>query len=195
MTSALDAQEITTSQPAEATQVTTVVEKAQPEQIQIEEKPFKKLKVQVSSILVSTIHLTNSEEEDTRIYPMPITAEPGKGNYLQGFMNLFNGSNGKSSSALPQSQPSFDHVPSSSALLLLLIIALSSLSIGSTVTPFITQLYQNATCVPDSILPASLQMSISSSTIPPVFKVPLHIFCLSSIPSSNYEKASTFLPS
>ena len=121
--------------------------------------------------------------------------ETRNGNDLQGFMNLFNGSNGKSSSVLPQSQPSFQLGPSSSALLLSSIIAVSSLSTSSTVTPFMTQLYQDATCVPNSILPASLQMLISSSTIPLVFKVPLHIPYFSSIPSSDYEKTLAFLPS
>ena len=82
MTSALDTQEITTSQPAEATQVTTVVEKDQLEQTQIEEKPFKNLKVQVSSIPTSTIDLSNSDEEDERISPVPVTVEVGNGNGL-----------------------------------------------------------------------------------------------------------------
>ena len=47
MALALDTQEIITSQPAETTQVSTIVEKAQSEQTHIEEKPFKNLKVQV----------------------------------------------------------------------------------------------------------------------------------------------------
>ena len=80
MNSALDTQEITTSQPVEAIQVTTVVEKAQSEQTHIEEKPLKKLKVQVSSIPTYTIDLTNSEEEDERISHVPITMELGNGN-------------------------------------------------------------------------------------------------------------------
>ena len=66
MTSALDPQEITTPQPTEADQVITVVEKDQSEQNQIEEKPFKRLKVLVSSIPTSTIYLTHSREEDER---------------------------------------------------------------------------------------------------------------------------------
>ena len=44
MTSALDTQDITTSQPVEATHVTTVVKKTQSEQTYIEENPFKRLK-------------------------------------------------------------------------------------------------------------------------------------------------------
>ena len=60
----------------------TVVEKAQLEQTQIEEKPFKKLKVQISSIPASTIDLTHSEEEDERISPVTITVEIGNVNYL-----------------------------------------------------------------------------------------------------------------
>ena len=43
MTSALDTQEIATSQPAEAAQVTTMVEKTKSEQTQVEEQPSKKL--------------------------------------------------------------------------------------------------------------------------------------------------------
>ena len=86
--------------------MTTVVEKSQSKQTQIEEKPLKKLKAQVSSISASTIDLTNSKEEDERISPVPVTVETGNGNDLQEFMNLFNGSNGRSLLSLPQSQPS-----------------------------------------------------------------------------------------
>ena len=153
------------------------------------------MKVQVSSIPASTIDLTHSEEEDERISPVPVTAEPSNGNDLQEFMNLFNGSNGKSSSALPQSKPSSHHGPSSSALLLSSIIALSSLSTGSTMTPFMTQLYQDATCVPNSILPPSLQILISSSTLPPFFKLPLHIASFSLVFSPIHEKTSALTPS
>ena len=81
-TSALDTQEITTSQLAEATQVTTVVEKTQYEQTQIEEKPFKRLNMLVSSIPISIIDLTHSKEEDERISPVPVTIETGNGNDL-----------------------------------------------------------------------------------------------------------------
>ena len=191
MTSALNTQEITSSQAFEATHVTMVVEKSQYEQSQIEEKLFKKLRVQVSSIPASTIDLTNSEEEDERISPVPVIVETGNGNDLQDFMNLFNGNNGKSSSTLPQSQPSSQLGPSSYPLLLSSIIALSSFSTGSTMTPFMSQLYQNATCLPLYITPVSLQMPIPSSTTPPFFKVPLHIPSFSSIPYSVHEKAST----
>ena len=65
-------------------------EKTQYEQTQVEEKPFKKLKL---SILISTIDLTHSKEEDERISPIPVTVETGNGNDLQNFTN---GSNGKS---------------------------------------------------------------------------------------------------
>ena len=125
-----------TPQPAEAAQVITVVEKAQSEQTHIEEKPFKRLKASVSSIPISTIDLTHSEEEDERISPVPIIVEAGNSNDLHDFINLFNGSNIKSSSSPPQPQPSSQPFPSSSTLLLSSIIALSSLSTGSTVTPF-----------------------------------------------------------
>ena len=55
MTSALDTQEVAASQPAEAAQLTTVVEKTQYEQPQVEENSSKKLKI---SIPDSTIELT-----------------------------------------------------------------------------------------------------------------------------------------
>ena len=87
MTSALDTQEIITSQLVEATQVNTVVEKAQFEQTQVKENPFKRLKVQVSPIPASTVDLTHSEEEDERISPVPVTAEPRNGNDLQELIN------------------------------------------------------------------------------------------------------------
>ena len=80
MTLALDTQEIATFQPAEATQVTTVVDKAQYEQTQVEKKPLKELKVQVSSFPASTIYLTNSEEEDERLSLAPVTEEARKDN-------------------------------------------------------------------------------------------------------------------
>ena len=99
MTSSLDNQEMETSHPAKAAQVTTVVEKTQSEQTQVEEKPSKKLKI--SSIPTSTIDLTHLEEDDERVSPVPVTVETGNGNDLQNFTNLFNGRNGKSSSPPP----------------------------------------------------------------------------------------------
>ena len=64
ITSVLDTQEIVTSKPVKDTQVTTIVDKAQSEQTQVEKKPLKVLKAQISSFPASTIDLTNSEEED-----------------------------------------------------------------------------------------------------------------------------------
>ena len=107
--------------------------------------------------------------------------EPGNGNDLQEFMIFFNGINGKFSLDLPQLQPSSQPSPSSSSLLLSSIIALSSLSVGSTMAPFMSQLYQDATCLPYSITHVFVQMPIPSSTIPPVFKVPLHVPSRSSV--------------
>ena len=66
----------------------------------------------------------------------------------------------------PQPQPSSQSVPSSSALLPSSIIALSSLSDGSTMTPFMTHLYQNDTCLLESITPISVDMPIPSSIVP-----------------------------
>ena len=62
--------------------MTTIVEKDQLEQTQIEEKPFKNLKVQVSSIPTSTVYLTHLEEEVERISPVPFTIEGGNANDL-----------------------------------------------------------------------------------------------------------------
>ena len=60
MASAINSQEIATSQLDEATQVTTIIDKAQYKQTQVEKKPLKESKVQVSSFPASTIYLTNS---------------------------------------------------------------------------------------------------------------------------------------
>ena len=137
------------------------------------------MKVQVSSFPASTIDLTNSkEEENERVSPLIVTEEVGNGNNLQEFMNLFSGNNGRSSLALPKLQSSSEPCPSSSALLLSLILSLSSLPTGSTVTPLMYQLYHDATCLPYSITPISVQMPIPPSTISQVFKVPLHILLL-----------------
>ena len=96
MNSALDTQEIATSQLVEVSQVSTVVEKIQPGQTQVEDKPLKKEDI---SSFVPTIDLANSEEEEGRSSPIPITIETGND-----FQNLTNGSNGNVSSPLPQSQ-------------------------------------------------------------------------------------------
>ena len=110
-------------------------------------------------------------------------------------MNFFSGSNARSSSALPKSQYSSDPCPSSKALLLSSILALSSLPTGSTMTPLMSQLYHDATCLPDSITPVSVQTPNTPSTISQLFKVPLHIPSFSSIPSHVHEKISVLSPS
>ena len=153
------------------------------------------MKVQVSSIPASAIDFTNSKEEDERIFPVLVTMEAGNGIGLREFTNLFNGSNDRPSSALPQSQPSSQPCPSSFSLLLSSIQALSSLPTGSTMTPLMSQLYQDATCLPHSITLVSLQIPIPSSTIPLVFKLPLHIPSFSSVLSPVHEKASALSPS
>ena len=101
MTSALETQEVTTSQPTEDAQVIIVVEKTQSVLAQIEREPLKWLESLISSVLASTIDLTHSEEEDERVSPMPVTIEVGNGNDL---LNFTNGSNGKYSSPPSQSQ-------------------------------------------------------------------------------------------
>ena len=64
MTSALDTQEVTTFQPIEDAQVTTVHENTQFVLAQIEQEPLKRLQSLILSIPASTIELTHSEEED-----------------------------------------------------------------------------------------------------------------------------------
>ena len=135
-----------------------MVEKTQPEQTQVEEKTLKKINI---SIRVPTIDLTNSEDEEEIISPVPVTVETGND-----FQNFTNGSNGKISSPPPQSQPSCQSVPSSSAILLSSIMALSSLSDGSIVTPFMSELYQNGTILPNSITPIPMDIPIPSSVVP-----------------------------
>ena len=93
MTSTLDTQEVATSQITAISQITTVVEKNQPEQNQVEEKPLKKINI---SIRVPTIDLTNSEDEEEIISPVPVTVETGND-----FQNFTSGNNGKLSSPLP----------------------------------------------------------------------------------------------
>ena len=93
MTSALDTQEVATSQSVEISQVTTVVEKTQPEQTQVEDNPLMKMK---TSIPIPTIDLTNSEEEEEIISPVLVTVETGND-----FQIFSNGSNGKISSPPP----------------------------------------------------------------------------------------------
>ena len=147
------------------------------------------MKVQVPSFPASTIDLTNSkEEEDERISLVTVTEEVGNGNNLQDFMNLFSGSNVKTSSSLPKWKYYSEPCPSSSALLLSLILALFSLPMGSTRTPLMSHLYHDATCLPDSITLVSVQTPIPPSTVSQVCKVTLHIPSLSSTPSPVHEK-------
>ena len=101
MNSTLDTQESVTSQPVKDTQGTNAADKAQSKKTQVEKKPLKELKFQVSSFPASTIELTNSEEEDEILSAIPVAEEDGNGNNLQNFMNVFSGSNGRYSSALP----------------------------------------------------------------------------------------------
>ena len=69
MTSALDTQEVATSQSPEISQVvTSVIEKTLPEQTLVEDNPLKKTEI---SSFVPTIDLTNSKEEEGRSSPVP----------------------------------------------------------------------------------------------------------------------------
>ena len=108
---------------------------------------------------------------------------------------MFSGGNGKTSSSLPKSQSSSEPFPSSSALLLLSILALSSLSTSYTMTPFMSQIYHDATCLPDSIILVSVQTPIPPSTISQVCKVTFHIPSLISTPSPVHEKVLVLSPS
>ena len=58
-----------------------------------------------------------------------------------------------------------------------------------------SQLYHDDICLSDSIIAISIQTPIPPSTISQVFKVPLHIPSISSIPSLVHEKASVLSPS
>ena len=116
---------------------------------------------------------------------MPVTVQTGND-----FQNLTNGSNGNLSSSLPRSQPSSHSAPSSSAKLLSSIIALSSLSDGSYVTPFMNQLYKYATCLPESMIPISIDIPIPTSDVSTVVKNPLHIPSISSVSLSVAEETS-----
>ena len=129
-----------------------MVEKTQPEQTQIEEKPLNKTKI---SIHVPTIDLNHSEKEEEIISPIPVIVETGND-----FQNLTNGSNGNLSSPLPRSQPSCQSTPTSYTILLSSIMTLSSFSNGCVVTPFMTKLYQNSTVVLESIMYLFLWISL-----------------------------------
>ena len=102
MASMLDTKEVETTYPADNAQVTATIVQAHSHQTMVEEKPFKRLKIQVSSIPASTIYLTNSDTEEGGNSPMHVTEQVDDGNNLQAFMNLFSGSNRKSSS-VPES--------------------------------------------------------------------------------------------
>ena len=57
------------------------------------------------------------------------------------------------------------------------------------------QLYQDATCLLESITPVSMHMPIASSIVPPVFKIQLHIPSFRSASLRVHEKTSTLSPS
>ena len=111
------------------------------------------------------------------------------------FQNLTNGSNGNPSSSIPQSQPLCQSTPSSFAILCSSIMALSSFFDGSIVTPFMTKLYHNATCLPESITLVPRVGPIPSIVETPVFKIPVHIPSISSVPSPMFEKIAIVSPS
>ena len=121
---------------------------------------------------------------------MPITVETDND-----FQNLTNGSNGNPSSSLPQSQPFCPSAPSSFAVLLSSIFALSSFSDGSVVTPSMTELYHNSTYLPKSITLVPRVEPTHSSVETPVFKIPLHIPSISSVSSPMFEKIAIVSPS
>ena len=58
-----------------------------------------------------------------------------------------------------------------------------------------TEFYQNATILPESITPAPVDMPIPSSVVPPIFKTPLHIPSFSSVLSHVSEKITIVSPS
>ena len=72
---------------------------------------------------------------------------------------------------------------------------LSSLSNGSVMTPFMSELYQKATILPKSITPIPMDMPIPTSVVPPYFKTPLHIPSFSSVSSPMSNKITIVSPS
>ena len=74
-------------------------------------------------------------------------------------------------------------------------MALSSFSDCSVVTPFMTALYRNATCLPESITPVPRVEPIPSTVETPVFKIPLHIPSISLVSSLMSEKIAIVSPS
>ena len=141
-----------------------------------EEKPFKRQKTQVSSSTVPTINLTDSDVEEEEISPVPVLEEVD--DQLQAFSNLFNGDVKKVSipvSSILQytSMPS----SSSSALIISSIKSLSTLLVGATIPPSLSQLYLTATSTYAPMIPPSFQTPMLHFTTDetPIFKIPLHI--------------------
>ena len=62
-------------------------------------------------------------------------------------------------------------------------------------TPFMTKLYQKATCLPESITHIPMEKPIPSFVVTPVFKIPLHIPSISSVSSPMSEKIVIMSPS
>ena len=122
-----------------------MIENTLPEQTQVDDNSLKKTNISSS---VPNIDLTSLEEEEGRSSPVLVSIEDGND-----FQDLTNGTNGNVLSPLPQYQPLCQSTPSSSAILLSSIRALSSFSDGSVATPFMTELYRNATCFHESIIP------------------------------------------
>ena len=69
-------------------------------------------------------------------------------------------------------------------------MALSLFFDGSVVTPFMIELYRNATCLPESITPVPMVEPIPSTIETPVFKIRLHIPSINSVSSPVSEKIS-----
>ena len=132
MAPALNTKEVGTTQPIDNGQVTAIALEAHSDQTMVEEKPFKRLKIRVSSFPTSTIDLTNFDVEEGGTSPMAVTEEVDDGNNLQAFMNLFSGSNRKSSSVLESTQSTRGSYAFSSTLLLSSIQPLSAFLVGST---------------------------------------------------------------
>ena len=58
-----------------------------------------------------------------------------------------------------------------------------------------SSLYQDATSLPEYITPVYVDTTFPSSTVPPVFKIPLHIPSFSSVSSPMTKKSSVVSPS
>ena len=99
----------------------------------VEQKPFKRLKVKVSSSTTPTIDLVDSDLEEGMIASAPVTEEVDQ--YLQSFTDLLNGDGKKGFIPVSTvSQSSYVSSYSYSTLLLSSIHTLSTFPVGARIS-------------------------------------------------------------